>query len=342
MADRLSGNRRKKQARVLILLFSFLIVVPGAFAHTPLRPSEDNDSLDTALEIPNPTKSWTLYRELHEATEVEYYRLHLHEGEKFIVSVYVPRNSEPDFAPNLIVMGPSIEEIAPAPTTVEVPEGSEATLIKGIKPEAPSYEPFTPASYYFTAEYRTDVTVEGEYYFAVASDQCEGRYGVAVGYVETFTLVEWIMIPLDVIGIRRWEGQSLAFILAPMVLTLALGLSIIYWRLKPSTDVAGILGSLAGLSYVGSGLMMFVQMVMAMIGSTATSSFLLTLMLSILPVIIGVFLLKKLITKDNLWTLKDRTFFALMGMLGFILWAGILVGPTFIILASLILRRRIL
>jgi hypothetical protein len=204
MDEKLRSNRRKTHVRIFIPLFFLLIILPNAFAHTPLKPDEENDSLETALEIPNPTKSWTLYRELHEKGEAEYYRLHLHEGEKFVISVYIPRNSEPDFVPNLIVMGPNIEEIAPAPITLEIPENSEATLIKGSKPEAPDYEPFTPASYYFTAEYRADVTVEGDYYFAITSDQGEGRYGIAVGYVETFTLTEWIMIPIDVINIHRW------------------------------------------------------------------------------------------------------------------------------------------
>jgi hypothetical protein len=82
--------------------------------------------------------------------------------------------------------------------------------------------------------------------------------------------------------------------------------------------------------------MLFIQMVTAIIGSKSTSSFLLTLVLSVLPVILGILVLKKLIIKDDPWTRKDSLFFILMGILGLILWAGLLVGPSIVIILSLL------
>jgi hypothetical protein len=322
--------------KALILFFLIFSVVPTVFAHTPLKPGGENDSLEKALDIPNPTKSWTLYRELHEEGNAEYFMLHLHEGEKFVVSVYTPRNADPDFVPNLIVMGPSIEKTSPVPITINVPEGAEVALIEGKRPENPEYEPFTPASYYFTANYREDVKVEGDYYFVVFSDKGEGRYGVAVGFVETFTITEWLMIPLDVIGIHQWEGQSLYLIIAPIALTLALGLSLLFWKFKPKASIAVFLGVSSGLLYVGSGFMMVTQMFIALIGATSTSSLILTLVFSMLPIVVGLAILRKIVKHNDPWTTRDRVIFAVFGILGFTLWAGLIVGPSLAIIVSVL------
>ncbi len=327
---------RYKIKKSLVFTFLFLLFVPIISAHTPLKLTEENNSLDTAFNIPNPTKSWTLYREIHEKGEAEYFKLHLHDGDRFVVSVYIPRNAESDFIPNLVIMGPIIEKHSPVPNLIEVPDEVEATLIKGDRPDELEYEPFTPASYYFTADYRTDVIVEGDYYFVVYSDEGEGRYGVAVGYVETFTIVEWLMIPLDVIDIHQWEGQSLTSILAPIALTLGIGLFLIFWKLKPTCNVAVFLGVLSSLLYIGSGLMMLTQMLIALIGATSTFSLVLTLVLSTLPVVLGFLILRKIIKYDIPWRKRDRVIFLVFGILGYAMWAGLLLGPSLIVLVSVL------
>ncbi len=327
-----------KIKKILVFIFLLFLFVPIVSAHTPLKPTVENNSLDTAFNIPNPTKSWTLYREIHEKGESEYFKLHLHEGERFVVSVYIPRNADTDFIPNLVIISPSIESQSQVPLTIEVPDDVEATLIKGDQPEALEYEPFTPTSYYFTADYRADITVEGDYYFGIYSDEGEGRYGIAVGYVETFTLIEWLMIPIDVINIHQWEGQSLTFIRAPMALTLLLGLSLMFWKikLKPTSSVTVFLGVLAGLTYIGSGLMTITQMLIALIGVASTSSFILTLVFSTLPALLGFLILRKIVKYNIPWKKRDRLIFVVLGILGYILWAGILLGPSLIILVSVL------
>jgi len=320
------------------LFLFFLIILPASvvLAHTPLKPGGENDSLDTAFNIPNPTKSWTLYRELHEEGEAEYFKLHLHEGDNFVVSVYTPRNTEPSFVPNLIVIGPDVEQPSQVPSVIEVPEDVEVRLIEGSRPEAPEYEPFTPASYYFTAEYRADVGVEGDYYFVVYSEHGEGRYGVAVGYVETFTLTEWLMIPFDVVNIHQWEGQSLAFIMAPMALALVLGFVILCWRFKPKGGVAVFLGVLAGLLYIGSGFMMGTQMFIALIGAASTSSVFITLVFAMLPIALGLVMIRKMVGVRVPLTINDRVVIAVFGILGFAVWAGLMVGPSLAIIACVL------
>jgi predicted Zn-dependent peptidase len=60
------------------------------------------------------------------------------------------------------------------------------------------------------ARFNVTVPQDGDYYLAVYGPE-GGNYSLAPGYVEEFTVAEWLQIPWSVISIHRWEGQSLAF-----------------------------------------------------------------------------------------------------------------------------------
>ena len=83
--------------KFIVLLFAFFalscIFFP-AVAHTPLNSSGDIHSIETAFEVSSPTKSWTLYRELNNEGEAEYYKLNLNVGERLRVSLYTKENKE--------------------------------------------------------------------------------------------------------------------------------------------------------------------------------------------------------------------------------------------------------
>lgn len=179
-----------KYTKVTIILLMIILTAPYVYAHTPLAPGGENNSVDSALKLPNPTKSWTMYRELHEAEEVEYFKLHIKAGDKFQFSVSTPRSEDPNFVPSAVVMWPGSDIEEDMPNFVEVPAGCGASLVRGLRLSAPEYEPFTPTSYYFVVNYVENVVQEGDYYFAVFEPQSGGKYGLAIGYVEEFTAVE--------------------------------------------------------------------------------------------------------------------------------------------------------
>jgi hypothetical protein len=318
-----------------LLLLTLLASTRAAWAHTPLKPDGENDTLEDALVIPDPTKSWTLYRELHEAGEVEYFRLELGAGERFYVSIYTPRNEEPEFSPLLVVMGPDIPPGPQPPEFVEVPQGYTASTLHVERPEEPEYEPFTPASYYFLASFDMEARGDGVYYFAVFDPSREGRYGVAIGYRETFTLTEWLLIPFDLVRIHQWEGQPLALILAPLILTLALGVVFTLLRLSGMMSPRGATGITAGLLYIGTGLMTLMQMVFALSGAFS-GSMVLTMVFVLLPLIFGMELMRRSIKVMRTPTAADRGTFVLIGALGLATWAGFLIGPALAALTGLL------
>jgi hypothetical protein len=319
----------------LLLLITLIASTKVAFSHTPLKPDGENDSLEDALVIPDPTKSWTLYRELHEAGEVEYFRLELGTGERFYVSIYTPRNEEPEFSPSLVVMGPDISAGPQPPELVEVPPGYSATMLHVQRPERPEYEPFTPASYYYLASFDMEAQEDGVYYFAVFDPSHEGRYGVAVGYRETFTLIEWLLIPFDLVRIHQWEGQSLSLILAPLILTLALGVVYTLMRLSGMMSPRGATGMTAGLLYIGTGLMTFMQMAFALTGAFS-GSMVLTMVFVLLPLIFGAELVRRSIKVMRTPGAVDRGTFVFIGALGLATWAGFLIGPALAMVTGLL------
>lgn len=326
---------RAKSIWIIMLLCLVFFLVPVVYAHTPLKPGEENHSLETAYEIPNPTKSWTIYREIHETGEAEYYKLRLEPGETLRISIYTPMAEDPVFAPNLVVMGPGIPSEGALPDFIEVPDGYGAALIEAERLEEPEYEPFTPTSYYYLSYFDMEIQDTGDYYFAVYEPANEGRYGVAVGYVEEFTLVEWLRIPLDVIGIHQWEGQSLVVILAPIIVTLAAGLAFLIWKSGMDVSAFKVVATTAGLLYVGSGLMTLAQMVIALSAAYSNTWFL-TMIFILLPVLIGLAILWKAVKGKGLRSTKDRALFAVFGLVGLFTWAGVLIGPALSLLTSIL------
>ncbi len=114
---------------------------------------------------------------------------------------------ESGVTPSAALIGPGITGQAPLPGFIKVPEGQGSVLITaGNDPEI-SYEPFTPMAMYEISSFSTSAPAAGDYTVVVFGD--EGRYILATGYLEEFSLTEWVSIPVSVLAVRIWQGQSL-------------------------------------------------------------------------------------------------------------------------------------
>lgn len=237
--------------------------------------------------------------------------------------------------PSLVVMGPGISSEDDLPEFVEAPEGVGFDLIETEMSEKPEYEPFTPASYYYVADFDMVVPDHGTYHFAVYGSG-HGRYGVAVGTREEFTLVEWIRIPLDVVNIRLWEGQPLVLVFAPMLLTLAIGFGLMLSRSMFPGNPMSVASASAGLLYLGSGFMYLMQVVINLLGSDYGSLVALSLVFAVLPLLLGFFLLQRSLRDGVEPSAGDRVALMLLGLFGFFTWSGFLIGPVLAMLASIL------
>ncbi|MCW4020642.1 MAG: hypothetical protein NWF14_05375 [Candidatus Bathyarchaeota archaeon] len=310
-------------------------MVESVLAHAPLKPG-DNESLETAMPVPDPTKSWAIYTELHEGGEAQYYRLDLGQGERLQATMFIPLEEE-GFAPNLVIMGSDISSHDVVPEYLEVPAEAGVLLVEPNSSVQPSYEPFTPSSYYYLSNVESVVPVAGEYYIAVYEPVKGGRYGLAIGYREEFGLDEWLRIPFDVIGIHQWEGQALWFILAPLFATLIIGFPVAVWLKKKSFGtLKPWIGGLSGLLYIGSGFMMLTQMFVASASTGFDISMTVTLVFILLPVLLGLGVMKLTVKNGDHTTVRVRILTALLGLLGLFTWSGLVVGPSLAFLASIL------
>ncbi len=223
------------------------------------------------------------------------------------------------------------------PDFIEIPEGFGARLVAPSMPEKPEYEPFTPASYYYLIDVDETVSEDGDYYLAVYDPNLEdGKYGIAIGYKEEFTLSEWLLIPFDVISIHEWEGQSLIVILMPLLLSLILGPILLARKAFIKLDVFNLLGVVAGLFYIGSGFMLLVQMLFALYGALFNALVLLTLVFITLPLVLGYVLLRKTMRVQGRISRRDRIAFLVLGLVGLFTWSGLLLGPSLAIVAGIL------
>jgi hypothetical protein len=121
-----------KRDLLLCFLGVFLVsftVIPLVLAHAPLG-SGDNESLETATVIPDPTKSWALYGSLNSDGDPQYYTFEISEGQTIHVTLYKSmRSQDADFNPRLVIMGPNITASGEVPSKITVPSNSTAALV---------------------------------------------------------------------------------------------------------------------------------------------------------------------------------------------------------------------
>jgi hypothetical protein len=335
-------TKKKRVLSLLLLTTVLLSFIQGVSAHAPLSGEVDNESLDTALVLVDPLKSWVIYKELHTAREANYYKFDLERNAHLTVNLLIPVSEKGVFLPGLIIMGPGIPNNGTAPSYVQVPNGTHVMIIDGKMPNKASYEPFTPASSYFLIDVEMNVTEKGTYYLAVFDSSSGGKYSLAVGYKEEFTVSEWLLIPFNLISIHLWEGQNIVFLFAPLFLTIVIGIILILWK-RPHVfrQLPAWTGIPAGLLCFGSGLITLTQMFYAL--SIAPDMIaLVTLLFALIPILLGYMILRILLKKRENLKPTQRVVLVICGALGLVFWAGFIIGPILAILTAFLPFKAIL
>ncbi len=333
----MSPGRKSLRGTVLLFLLCAAMLAAGVVsAHAPISVGSNEDIANATVFL-DPEKSYVLYTELHEGGEAQYYRFPLKAGQRLYGSLQLPGPDSP--VPDLVLMGPGIASSGTVPPCVQVPTGSGAMVVEGEPPGVPGYEPFTPQPIYEVARFNVTVPRDGDYYVAVYGTG-GGKYSLAPGYVEEFTVDEWLLIPWSVISIHLWEGQPPAYIFAPLVVVVVGGLAlfVLYRRRRgPWPDLPGWLILLAGLLYLGGAAMTGLQVVHAVQRTGWDSGVVLTLAFIAGPVLLGAYaILLGLRSPVPDPSLGRGIAMIVVGLLGLLLWAGLLAGPVLAIAGGLL------
>jgi len=326
--------------RVVLQIFFVILLIAGTgmvLAHAPLGVGTNEDIANATL-IGTPEKSFVLYTELHESGEAQYYLFPLLKGQRLYGSLQVPGPGS--MIPDLVIIGPGIEPAGTVPSSVQVPSGSGAMVIPGNPPKKPSYEPFSPQPIYEVARFNVTVPKDGNYYIAVSGPE-GAKYSLAPGFLEEFTAAEWLTIPLSVVSIHLWEGQSPAGIFAPLIIVMAVGLGLIFlypgWRAVRRNPIACLV-ILSGFLYLGGAAMTALQIVHAVQVTGYTSEVILTLLFIAGPLILGVFAIRAgSRLPDVSYSWSDGIRMMGIGFLGLLVWAGLIIGPVLAILSGVLI-----
>ncbi|MFW9944273.1 MAG: hypothetical protein ACFFB7_04690, partial [Candidatus Sifarchaeia archaeon] len=204
----------------------------------------------------------------------------------------------------------------------------------------PEYEGFTPTSFYAMADVDITATQTGTYYLAVYEPSSGGRIALALGYIESFSLDEWILVPFSVMTIHQWNGQSLLFIISPFVATTIVGLAYLLMKrqdLRGRNSLSTWLVITGGLMFMASGMAILFQMVVAISTVPANAQVVVTTMFAVIPLLLGVATLRVALREN--WELDSSALIKLLilGVLAPFAWAGLLVGPVLVAIPSLII-----
>jgi uncharacterized membrane protein YidH (DUF202 family) len=302
----------------------------------------DNESLATATIISDPGKSWAIYAELHEGGEAQYYRFEASENQTILIMLHKSTSLEDEtFLPSFALMGPNITSQGTAPDYLEIPQDAGVMVVEGVQPAQAVYEPFSPGTLYRLAETELPAPSTGTYYVAVFEPSRGGHYNLAIGYREEYSLTEWILIPINLLAVYQWEGQSLFTILSPLVLTLAIGAGLIVWRRRTTANPRTLFAWLAafiGLLFIGTCMNTLYQMILSLQQSSLVPEAAVTIIFITIPLILGIFTIRLSLKKAEV-SARARIYLAILGIIALFTWTGLLVGPALALITCLLPKR---
>ena len=190
----------------LITAIGIVMLTPStAYAHKLIPTDGSNISIDSSLEIPDPSISWAMYEEIN--GDIRYYSFYGKQGDPLYASIVIPKlENLIEFTPSIAFIGVEshldlIEEfkILKPRTSFDfsLPQGYNAYVFDydGIIPSKEFYEPFGQVTYWERQEINFDFPVDGTYYLAVFDENSTpGKYALAVGTIEDFSAYDFFTI----------------------------------------------------------------------------------------------------------------------------------------------------
>ena len=331
-----------KKALIACGILAFLVsllFVPVVLGHAPLGV-KDNENINSATVIPDPTKSWALYYALNADGDPQYYTFNITAGQRVhVILLKSMESNDSQFLPEIAILAENITNQGTTISKVTIPNGYSARVISSGQPK-PTYEPFSPSSFDGLSDTAFNAPTSGQYYIAVfenSSAHNGGHYGLAIGDKETYTIDEWVLLPLNLLSIYAWEGQTLLAMIAPMIATVVIGTVLVAWHLRKQGKTRSLyswVGAIAGSILVGSGADTLLQLLIANSNAFGGIQILITLMFVALPIILGIIALRfSLGNPANIGILKRITFL-FIGVVALFLLAGLFIGPVVAIATS--------
>ncbi len=319
-----------------------LVLIPAStvFAHSPIFP-EGNHDPSRAYQIENPAKSWAIYTTLDHADKGDYYKFNVSKGDKIEIALMTLEGpSTSGFLPSFVLMVPGSPQKNNLPSYIEVPVGYGTVLVSSTDPGKASYEPFSPGWLYELANLTMNAPVDGIYYIVVYDPAHKtGNYVLPVGYIESFTPAEWLLLPYTVHSTYVFEGQNSFVTYLPLILTIVIGGIILYWRSRQGKAPKGIskwLAAVAGLAFLGTTVGIVYQMILAMTVTGYSPDIIFTLIFIVIGIALSVLTLLYAAREGPTLTSGRRIGLIVIGIFALVGWSGLFLGTALAILAAVV------
>ncbi|MGV8175828.1 MAG: hypothetical protein ACP5OU_09020 [Methanothrix sp.] len=334
---------------ISVLLPSMLILTFTASAHIPMMAG-GNEDISNAMHISDPFKSWALYGSLQNDA-VHYYSFEIEEGKLIQLSLFKSADmDEADFQPELLLMGPGLEDDIGAAGLPDLPGfASDFGLLRaeGMSAQAATYEPFGPSSFIELSLINITAPETAVYYAAVrssveASEKGEsfwhrggiGHYGLGLGFIEESSFSDRISTPIRLISVYIWEGQSIGVILVPYLVAVFVSL-IFFWHGPRRTSFC-LAGSLAGFLFLATSASVLNQMTFSLTRAPFGSQVYITLAIAVFHALIGVAAIR--LARGEAGILQ-RALLAVLGTMALLAGSGMIIGPIFSMASSFLPSR---
>lgn len=328
----------RKWLSFTILMLVLLTIFPiSVEAHAPKFPM-GNEAADSAYVIDDVSKSSVIYNRLG-YDSAHYYALKV-DDERLLIQLLVPvYDFDRGFRPHIALMVPDWSEGAPLPSYVVVPDGFGYEVLETEVAENAEYEGFTATSFYVIVDFDelTTELYEGELTLLIAvfhSSGMSGNYAIVVGYEESFTSTELLMVPFDLLRIYQWQGSDMLLVMTPILLILLMGaILMMTMRNNGELDLSAFLGISGGSLMIGTAATATVQMLIALSNSGLSTGIVITSLLVIMGLAGGASSI--LLNLQEIQTRKKRIVVVFSALLGILSFNGLVLGPILVILSAL-------
>ncbi len=164
------------------------------------------------------------------------------------------------------------------------------------------YEGFSPSSFHRISNFDLHALKGGEFVLTVGDSPQVEAYGLIFGYVESYSIWEWIRLPFDLISIYRWEGQSYLQVFAPPLLVLIFGFPLVVmkigrWNMK--AVIRSWMPAAGGLLVLGTASITIAQMLYVPHHAGPSAEMGITIFILSAQILIGLLLLRTGISQSS-------------------------------------------
>jgi len=334
-------------------------------AHLPMY-SSGGSTMSTALKIPDANTSYGITAEFPSSTNrIQFYAFSVYAGQNLSFELDVPAiPSLRDFEPVILLIGPGLQSpdsytsgiIDEFGITLSSGDGATIYLYNGTE-NVKVFEPFTQTNLWVRQSAEVTLPSTGIYYLAVAVPQGWphdatsgfGKYILAPGTEERFTLLDYMSIPIDWVKWHAFWGQSVLLLMVPTFLVVVTGVAGTWYYLKnrrpemleskPSVTRTGFyLGAVGAMLMVGSTVNQMTLLFYYTRFSLETADYI-ELMLQVIGLVLGILAFRMIFGLMRPGSTASKVLsIALLVLIGFaalMVGAGWLVGPVLFACAGL-------